>query len=86
MILPHLLEHREQSILVLLRDGALKVGHQGLFIGLHAGRQPQCGGLDIADEMARAALEGSAAKDPDKIREVLRFRCINLGSLTGAAV
>ena len=50
MILPHLLEHREQGILVLLRDGALKMGHQSPFIGLRAWRPPQRGGLDIVDE------------------------------------
>src|SRR5688500_5177271 len=73
MILPHLLEHRYHGILVLLRDGALKVGHQSLLIGLHAWRQPHRGGLDIADQMGGAALKGPASKDPDKIREVVQI-------------
>jgi hypothetical protein len=82
MILPHLLEHREQGVLVLLWDSTLKVGHQSLFVRLHAWRQPQRSGLGIADEVGRAALKGPASKDPDKIREVLQ---ITLRSRIGPA-
>jgi len=71
MVLPHLLEHREQSLLIPLGDRAEEEVHQSFLVGLDPRRKPQCSGFDIADEMGSAALERSPSKYPYELRERL---------------
>jgi hypothetical protein len=70
MIAPHLLEESECGRESLGTDAPLYEPDQGLFVGLHLGREPEPAAGEIVRAVRRVMLEGLPAEGADELRVV----------------
>src|SRR5215217_4723616 len=70
MIVPHLFYNGPERLLMVPGKTTFDEVHERRFVRLHTRREPQRGGLNIADEVGRTVLKSSAAQGPHEFREV----------------